>query len=380
MKLRKVAIFTHGIEKGPFARLGTTLARGFQESDVNCDLVVLQATEEQKAQYADLNIITLKVKRSVFSLLPLIKYLQQHRPEIVFAMPLQFNIVAILAKFLSPVRTKIIIGEHNICSFETQIEHGDKLKIRYLPLLMRYLYPYGDGLIGVCKDTLKDLVQEMKIAPEIPMQIISNPIDVARIQQLAKEAIPHPWFENANCPVILTVARMAKQKRLDLLIRAFAQVRQTIPAKLLILGDGPLKEELESLSQQLQVHNHVFMPGYDPNPYKYMSACDVFVLYSAWEGCPIALEEALACGTAVVVNDAPGGSKELVGNGEYGLVVPHNNPEVLAIAIAKIINNPQLKEYYQQQALIRATEFQYQKISQQYLDFAILVNNSAKES
>ncbi len=371
MKLKKVAIFTHGIKRGPFTRLGTTLARGFQEAGVDCDLVVLQATEEQKAKYPDINVISLKVKRAVFSCLPLIKYLQQQQPEIVFAMPSYFNIIAILAKYLSGVKTKIVIGEHNICSLETKIEHGDKLKIKYLPLLMRYIYPYGDGLIGVCADTLKDLVKEMKVAPEIPMQVISNPIDVTQIQQVAQEATDHPCFENPDCPVILTVARMAKQKRLDLLIRAFAKVRETIPAQLLILGDGSLKEELEHLCQELQVHNYVFMPGYDPNPYKYMSACDVFVLYSAWEGCPVALEEAIACGAAVVVNDAPGGSKEVVDNGQYGMVVPHDNPEALAIAIAKIINNPQIKQHYQQKALIRAKEFQYQKISQQYLDFAI---------
>lgn len=370
MKLKKVAIFTHGIKRGPFARLGTTLAIGFQESSVECDLVILQATEEQKAKYTDVNVIDLNVNRAAFSLWPLIKYLRQQKPEIIFAMPSYFNVIAILAKYLSGINTKVVIGEHNICSLETQIEHGDKLKIRYLPLLMRYMYDYGDGLVGVCEDTLKDLVQKMNIVPKIPMQTISNPVDVTQIQQLAQETIHHSWFENPECAVILTVARMAKQKRLDLLVRAFAQVRQTTPAKLLILGDGPLREDLENLCEQLQVQDHVFMPGYDPNPYKYMSACDVFVLYSAWEGCPIALEEALACGAAVIVNDAPGGSKELVDNGKYGLVVPHNNPDALAVVIAKIISNPQIKQHYQQQALIRATEFQYQKISQQYLNFA----------
>lgn len=304
--------------------------------------------------------------------MPLVKYLRQQQPEIVFAMPSYFNVLAIWGRYLSGINTKIIMGEHNICSLETKIEHGDKLKIRYLPLLMRYVYPSGDGLIGVCEDTLKDLATEMKVAPDIPTKVITNPIDVKQIQQLSNQPIDHPWFKNRDCPIILTVARMAKQKQLDLLIRAFAKVKATIPARLIILGDGSLRERLTNLCHQLAIQEAVWMPGYDQNPYKYMAACDLFVLYSAWEGCPVALEEALACGAAVVVNDAPGGSKDLVGQGKYGAIAPNNNPEALADKILQILRNSQLKEHYQQQALIRSQDFQYQNISQQYLNFALL--------
>ena len=167
---------------------------------------------------------------------------------------------------------------------------------------------------------------------------------------------------------------MAKQKQLDLLIRAVAKARETIPVKLIILGDGLLKDKLQALCDELDIQEAVSMPGYVHNPYRYMKACDLFVLYSAWEGCPVALEEALACGAAVIVNDAPGGSRDIVGDGKYGAVVPNNNPQALANTIVKILNDPQLKKYYQQQALLRCHDFQYQKISQQYLDFAIGCN------
>ncbi|MGD1921835.1 MAG: hypothetical protein ACFCAD_24865 [Pleurocapsa sp.] len=118
-KPKQVAIFTHGIKRGPFARLGTTLSRGFQERGVDCDLVILQTTPAQLAKYPDVNVVPLNVKRAAFSLLPLVKYLRDKQPEIVFAMPSYFNLIAIWARALAGVQSKIIIGEHNICSLET---------------------------------------------------------------------------------------------------------------------------------------------------------------------------------------------------------------------------------------------------------------------
>ena len=121
------------------------------------------------------------------------------------------------------------------------------------------------------------------------------------MQHRAKQPLDHPWFKEGELPVILTVARMAKQKQLDVLLRAFAAAINVVPARLIILGNGPLRAELEELCRELEIERYVSMPGYDTNPCRFMSACDMFVLASAWEGCPVALEEALACGAAVIV-------------------------------------------------------------------------------
>ena len=369
MSCSKVAILTHDISGGPFKNLATALARGFQELGTSCDLVILNASDEEKAQYPDVNIVTLNARRTTFSLLPVVRYIQEQKPDVIFPMPWYFNVVAILAKYVARSNAKVIIGEHNIISLEANIEHRDKLHLRYLPLVMRYVYPYGNGLIGVSQDTITDLIEEVKVAPCIPMTVIPNPINLDRIKQLSGEPVEHPWFQDQNVPVILTVARFAKQKQLDVLIRAFARVTSVLPARLLILGEGPLRAELESLCKELQVEEYVSLPGYDSNPYRLMSACDVFVLASAWEGCPVALEEALACGAAVIVNDAPGGSKDIVEHGKHGMMVPNGDHNALAEAIIQILTNTDLKQHYQQQARNRSQDFQYLNISKKYLDF-----------
>ena len=381
MSMPRISILTHDISGGTFTNLCTALVRGFQNLGVDCNLVVLNASDQELAKFSDIPIVTLNVKRTAFSLLATIRYLREYKPDVILPMPWYFNIVGILAKYLSGAKTKIIIGEHNIISLEASIEHRDKLHLRFLPVLMRYTYPLGDGLIGVSKDTITDLVENLNIAAKIPMQVILNPINPARVQELAKKPITHDWFQNSEIPVIVTAARLAKQKQLDGLIESFAQVLKVTPARLLILGEGPLRSELETLCNNLGVEASVSMPGYDPNPYRYMANCDLFVLASAWEGCPIALQEAMACGAAVLVTDAAGGMKDIVDHGKHGILVPTGDRDALAKGMLQILTQPDSKQYYREQAKQRSQDFDYLKISKQYLDFcqSVLVSSTSEK-
>jgi glycosyltransferase involved in cell wall biosynthesis len=94
----------------------------------------------------------------------------------------------------------------------------------------------GDRLVGVSKDTIADLVETLKIATDIPMRVILNLIHVDRVQRLSQEAIAHPGFQNQDIPVIVTAARLAKQKQLDGLLQAFAQVVKVMPVRLIQLS------------------------------------------------------------------------------------------------------------------------------------------------
>jgi glycosyltransferase involved in cell wall biosynthesis len=369
MNTPKISILTHDIGGGAFTNLCTDLVRGFLELGVDPQLVILYTNDAELARYPDIPIVSLNVKRTAFSLPATVRYLREYQPDVLLPMPWYFNVVAVLAKYLSGAKTKVILGEHNIISLEAGVEHRDKPHLRFLPILMRYTYPHGDGLVGVSKDTITDLVETLKINANIPMQVILNPINFERIQPLSQAAIDHPWFQNQEIPVIMTAARLAKQKQLDCLLRAFAQVTKVTPARLLILGEGPLRSELESLCQELEITDSVWLPGYDANPYRYMAACDVFVLASAWEGCPIALEEAMACGAAVVVTDAPGGMKDIVEYGKSGVMVKAGDPDALAAGILPLLTQPELKQHYREQAKERSQNFHYLTSSEQYLKF-----------
>ena len=107
--------------------------------------------------------------------------------------------------------------------------------------------------------------------------------------------------------MILGVGRLTSQKNFELLIKSFSILRKSIKAKLVILGEGPLRGELENLAKDLGVEKDVHLPGFVDNPFMWMKNSKVFVLFSDYEGLPNALIQAMACGTEVISTNCPTG-------------------------------------------------------------------------
>jgi glycosyltransferase involved in cell wall biosynthesis len=131
---------------------------------------------------------------------------------------------------------------------------------------------------------------------------------------------------------LLTLARMMPQKRLDVLIEAFARLSRP-DARLTILGDGPLRVSLENLARSLGVEGRVDMPGFVDNVEPALRAADLFVLSSDYEGLPGAVIEALACNVPVVTTDCFFGAREMLGSSPFCAVTPVGDPAALARAI-----------------------------------------------
>jgi glycosyltransferase involved in cell wall biosynthesis len=123
------------------------------------------------------------------------------------------------------------------------------------------------------------------------------------------------------------------QKDFNTLITAFAVLRRSRHAKLVILGEGSLRDKLEAQAFRLGVADDILMPGFQSNPYAWYATADVFVLSSVHEGFGNVLVEAMACGTPVVSTDCPSGPAEILENGRYGRLVPVSDPISLAKAI-----------------------------------------------
>ncbi len=164
--------------------------------------------------------------------------------------------------------------------------------------------------------------------------VIYNPSVVkAEVWAKAQAPLDHPWFKPDQPPVLVAVGRLQMQKDYPTLIRAFAQVRQSRRARLLILGEGKERLMLEALIKKLGLEQDVSLPGFVMNPYAYMARASLFVLSSRWEGLPTVLIEALCCGTPVVSMDCPSGPREILRGGKYGPLVPVGNADALARAI-----------------------------------------------
>ena len=134
--------------------------------------------------------------------------------------------------------------------------------------------------------------------------------------------------------MVIAVGRLVAVKDYPSLIRAFAVVRRKHDVRLMILGEGEDRPQLESLIVELGLADCVALPGFEANPYAYMAWAALFVLSSISEALPTALIEAMAVGTPVVATDCKCGPREVLQDGRFGALVPVGDVAALAAAIS----------------------------------------------
>src|SRR5699024_364664 len=155
----------------------------------------------------------------------------------------------------------------------------------------------------------------------------------------AAQQLDDPWFRQGSDPVILAIGRLTYQKGFDILIEAFRKISKKYSMKLIILGEGEQRQELELLINKYALGDRISLQGFVDNPYRYMKRAAIFVLPSRWEGFPNVLVEAMACGVPVVATTCPGGSIEILENGKWGELVEPGDSDALVDAILKVIDD-----------------------------------------
>ena len=177
----------------------------------------------------------------------------------------------------------------------------------------------------------------------------------------------HPWFGDGGAPVVLAAGRLAPQKDYPALLRAFAEVVRSRPARLVILGQGVERESLLELAERLGVSDSFDLPGFDVNPFRYMSRASVFVLSSRYEGFPNVLAQAMACGAPVVSTDCRSGPSEMLEGGRWGRLVPVGDWRAMARAIEATLDDPMPAKALKARASVYSVEASVDK----YLELLI---------
>ena len=305
-------------------------------------------------------VLPLRAPRAVCYLRALVSYLQRARPTALLAAKTHPNLVALWARRLAGVSTRVVISEH--VYFSRALEaHTHRWRWRYVLPVIRRCYPWADACVAVSDGVAADL-SRCALLPRSRITTIYNPLMTDDILRKVPMPLLHPWFAAGAPPVILGAGKLNAHKDFPTLLRAFARVRVQHPARLMILGEGPHRAELERLARTLDIVADTSMPGFVENPYAYMARAAVFALSSSYEGLPTVLIEALACGCPVVSTDCPSGPREILDKGKYGRLVSVGDDAALAQAICDTLNHVPPRE----KLIERARFFSVDRAVEQY--------------
>ena len=275
------------------------------------------------------------------------------------------NQVAVLARLVSGTRVPVITTTRSVVSRNLK---KTRLSTWIHWRVARLIYAGADAMVAISHGTARDLVDTYHL-PAGRVQVIYNPILNPDFDRKSQQPLTHPWFAPGQAPVILAVGRLETVKGYAALIDAFQQVRSNTPARLLILGEGSLRSDLETQVRRLGLQQDVLMPGFVENPYAYMRRADVFVSTSLHEAFGNTLVEALACGCPVVAADCPGGTRELLRDGAYGHLVPVNDRPGLAQGILAALAGDRRPA-----PAAWLAQFELGSICQQYVDLVQRLN------
>ncbi|CAN5408275.1 hypothetical protein BH11BAC1_BH11BAC1_21480 [soil metagenome] len=307
----------------------------------------------------NVRLISFDKNKTLAAIPPILKFLKSEKPDVLISTQIHVNLVAMLLKIVFRAKTKIILREAT--SPGAQFMNFRDARSRAVKSMVKMLYPKADAIVAICEAVKVNLI-EHRFAKMEQVTVIFNPVFNQHLIEGMKAEADDEFF-HAGVPVIISSGRLAPVKNFSLLIESFQKLLQKQDARLIIIGEGSERSKLQSLITELGLTAKVKLIGMKLNPYPYLKKSTVYVLTSLFEGLPNALIEAMACGLQLISVDCPGGSREVLRNGELGKLVPMNNADALAVAMAEAMEHPLPKDL----VLSGVKRFEAEKVSLEYL-------------
>lgn len=282
-------------------------------------------------------------------------------PDIVVAIDIHANYLALVLKLLTRKKAKVICTNH--ISVRLNAKHRLSLPLRFLASRTGHLlYPFADSIVGVSKGVSKEVKSYYNLDKHI--ETIYNGFT------RKKSATATPKFISTKKKTkIITITRLESQKDLQTLIQAFYLLRREYPlCELVVLGDGPLRMELERTVANAGLTSAIHFVGWKNNPITILQQAAVFVLSTKREGFPYAILEAMAVGIPIIATDVPYGPREALDKGRYGILIPLGDAVALKDALSNLLTDNSLYQYYAAQASKRASFFSEEKMLTSYKD------------
>jgi glycosyltransferase involved in cell wall biosynthesis len=360
--LKKISIVLPNLCGGGAERLAIYLARDWAKRGYVVEFVLMQKKGELLSLLgSDISVVNLEVNRIRNVIVPLSKYLKHSQPNVILVGMWPLTSVAVIAWHLAYRKGGLYLIDHSHLSVSRCLMNLSKF---YLNTSIRLTYRFATGVMAVSKSVKDDLCEIANIASS-RIKVIYNPATTGiSANRSSNEERIHLWGRGYDYH-ILSVGSLKAEKNHKCLIRAFAKLPSRLNAKLTIVGEGDLRDEIEKLVINLGLQDRISLPGFFHDVYPWYRSADLFVLSSDLEGLPTVLIEALECGVPVVSTRCHGGPEEILEDGRYGKLVLDGDEDGLANAMTI-----SLSEKHDRKVLInRAQDFSIERISEQYLDY-----------
>lgn len=237
----------------------------------------------------------------------------------------------------------------------------------YERILLAFTFQRLHGLVVPSDGTGQDLIDHYYV-PACRVQRIYNGVDPSRVMAMAEQGVPEV---HSRTPFVLAASRLSLEKGFDVQLRAFARVRQAIGAQFFILGDGPMRTQIEAWIAELGLSADVRLLGFQDNPFVWMKRASAFLMASRLEGFGNALVEAMSLGLPVVSTACPYGPIEIIEHDKNGLLSPVDDDEALANNLLSVLSDNECATRLSTGARARATAFTMSTMIENYERFVL---------
>jgi glycosyltransferase involved in cell wall biosynthesis len=334
--LRRIAIILPDLRIGGAERVSITLAEELIASGFNVDMVLLQAEGALLLTVpAGAQVIDLHVRRLRNSISALRRYYRQARPAAAFANIWPLTLTAAIGARLAGSGTQVITMHQNSLSSQYERLHSPLA----MKAALRLELALATTVVGCSTGVIDDLAALAGV-PSNRFRAIANPVKINKnVDELAIAAANDLWGVPRGRR-ILAVGNLKPQKNYALLFEAYAAMNKGNGDRLIVIGDGDLREALEKQARDFGIERWLRMPGQSECLEAFYQTADLFVMSSRHEGLPTVMIEALGFGLPVVSTDCPSGPREILEGGRFGALVPMDNPPALAKAMEDALAGP----------------------------------------
>ena len=281
-------------------------------------------------------------RRTLDALPRLVGRLREERPRWILAATLEAGAAVLLARRLAGSDVRVVVRVQ--IDLRAPGEHlPSGWRFRGIRHLVRALLRPDDRVVAVTGTIAEEAERLLGRAPGSSVVLPGPILGAHEPREEVPERRTHPWLSDGGDPVVLSVGRLHAQKAPDVLLRALGESLSGTPFRVLYLGEGPMRPELEREVDARGLRERVRFAGWVDRPIEWMRHADAVVSTSRWEGLPAVLIEALSVGCPIVACDAAGGGpREILASGARGVLVPVGDASALARGIRDALSLPAL--------------------------------------